>query len=300
MADNILGKIDNDDSGKKNMHILALFGERRSGEGVAKIVSKYLFPKSAKASANFVQVLNNNNDEKIDNNVIIDAFRGDGQNEGEEQSDNDNVTIRFFSISHDYLLNEIVKIDEDRKNDMIVIGLSGERLLNSTIRQYANLKTNPINTKKNILSLLSQDESQIISDLTYIVENNISNYCVVIDRGLSNVKNVFIPIIRKDDAESLRFAYNRLSNKENVQLMIWDAIGAITNDQNTSKSYQSLKKFGERVDIWDDDNKISDDYIKRQDLMIISVESLKKLLTTQLDWLDDMPSLLIYELQQNV
>ena len=76
--------------------------------------------------------------------------------------------------------------------------------------------------------------------------------------------------------------------------MIWDAIGAIELNPKMQKLQQSfVKKIDEKINIWNNDEKIDTDFIIKQDLCIFGLDGWNKLISTPLSWINQLPSTLI-------
>lgn len=177
----------------------------------------------------------------------------------------------------------------------MVVGVNNENLTPEIYQKYIRLKSDPTISEKFIYEQFKEEDASILRDLTVLFDINPVATALFINRDLKKMKNIFIPILGLSDLQVLPLIYIRLSRKENVKLMIWDAIGAIKNYQKIYKIYQSLKKSDERVELWDINKKIDTEFIKQQDLFIIGLDGWRKLLNTSLEWISDLPSVLIFK-----
>jgi hypothetical protein len=76
--------------------------------------------------------------------------------------------------------------------------------------------------------------------------------------------------------------------------MLWDAIGIIKTEPKLQKIYQFIEKKSDgKLDLWNNDRKIDETFIREQDLMMIGVEGWSRLTNTPLLWKEQLPSLLI-------
>ena len=112
--------------------------------------------------------------------------------------------------------------------------------------------------------------------------------------SLKSIDKVFVSILSATDVYAIPFSTFRSVQKENVELMIWDAIGAFDTNPKLQKIYQSqIKKADEKVYLWNNDKKIDKDFILEQDLCIFGMDGWNKLINTSLPWLEALPSTLI-------
>jgi hypothetical protein len=115
---------------------------------------------------------------------------------------------------------------------------------------------------------------------------------ILIDKDLTQVGQVIIPIFRSDDTFLLDYAHKLIYNNES-QIMILDVNESIhTNFVLKSALDSLLQTYPDNITLIN--NKIiKKDFLANLDLMIISVESWKVLLDKYSIWLRRVPSVLI-------
>lgn len=294
--DNIINRLDNEVELKKSVNALACINDKETGEKLSKLIAFFVLSKSEKSSVTFLQFLKNSSDsDTINNDIYQKAFEHDKPEEKDEKSEKNKVTIRTFNIISDDYINEILNHSKEQNSNLVVVGVNNENLTPEIYQKYIRLKSDPTISEKFIYEQFKEEDASILRDLTVLFDINPVATAVFINRDLKKMKNIFIPILSLSDLQVLPLIYIRLSRKENVKLMIWDAIGAIKNYQKIYKIYQSLKKSDERVELWDINKKIDTEFIKQQDLFIIGLDGWRKLLNTSLEWISDLPSVLIFK-----
>jgi len=114
---------------------------------------------------------------------------------------------------------------------------------------------------------------------------------ILLDKDLVKTDRVFIPIFDIKDAFLINYAQKLISNSD-AQVTIFDANGEVNNseikelirviEQNAPNHINLLKQ-----------SIIEKELLLQQDLMIISLESWKRLVEKQAVWLANTPSVLI-------
>jgi hypothetical protein len=116
----------------------------------------------------------------------------------------------------------------------------------------------------------------------------------LIDKDLTKVEQVIIPIFRAEDTFLLDYAQKMIYNN-NSQIMILDVNENLNNNFVLKSALNSLEqKYPQNVTLINN-RIIKKDFLAKLDLMIISVESWKILLDKYSIWLRRVPSVLIFK-----
>jgi Kef-type K+ transport system membrane component KefB len=115
---------------------------------------------------------------------------------------------------------------------------------------------------------------------------------VLIDKDLQEVKNVFVPFFSSDDAFLIDY-FQKLIYNSNANISILDINNLVKNNFVMGSAIRSLEdKYPDNITVLQD-RTMKKDFLSKQNLMIISLESWKKLVDSQSLWLSDVPSVLI-------
>jgi Kef-type K+ transport system membrane component KefB len=115
---------------------------------------------------------------------------------------------------------------------------------------------------------------------------------VLIDKDLQEVKNVFVPFFSSDDAFLIDY-FQKLIYNSDANISILDINNLVKNNFVMGSAIRSLEdKYPDNITVLQD-RTMKKDFLSKQDLMIISLESWKKLVDSQSLWLSDVPSVLI-------
>lgn len=115
---------------------------------------------------------------------------------------------------------------------------------------------------------------------------------ILIDKELQSVNHVFIPIFTPEDYFLFDYAQKIIYNN-NSQITVLDVNGHVkTNFVMTSAISLLEQKYPKNISLVND-KIIKKEFLAKQDLMIISIESWKALVDSRSIWLSRVPSVLI-------
>ena len=115
---------------------------------------------------------------------------------------------------------------------------------------------------------------------------------ILIDKGLKDVNEVFIPIFNANDAFLVDYAQRLIYNND-ARVSILDVKQIVSANFVLQSAITSLeKKYPDNL-IVDSKVPIDADFLSKQDLMIISLESWKMLVHDESAWLKKVPTVLI-------
>jgi Kef-type K+ transport system membrane component KefB len=115
---------------------------------------------------------------------------------------------------------------------------------------------------------------------------------VLIDKELKEVNQVFVPIYCPEDSFLIDYAQKLIYNN-NTSVTFLDMKGHMESNFVIESAIGSLKqKFPSNV-ILNNESILYDEFLQKQDLMIVSLDSWKDLLDSRSTWLSGVPSVLI-------
>jgi hypothetical protein len=101
-----------------------------------------------------------------------------------------------------------------------------------------------------------------------------------------------MPIFGKGDAFLIEFA-QKLIHNNGSQITVLDAVGETTNNREIQEAVRSIEQIAPNHIMIMNERIIKKEFLEQQDLMIISLESWKKLIDSHSIWLNNTPSILI-------
>jgi len=115
---------------------------------------------------------------------------------------------------------------------------------------------------------------------------------ILVDKDFKGTDRVFVTIFDEEDAFLIDFAQKLISNAGS-QVTVLDADGSIKNNPQMKESIRSIEQTVPNHIQLLNQKKLEKEFLQSQDLMIISVDSWKKLVESRSTWLNNTPSLLI-------
>ena len=115
---------------------------------------------------------------------------------------------------------------------------------------------------------------------------------ILIDKDLKQIDSVFIPIFSTEDAFLLDYVQKLIYNN-NTKIEFLDKNGHLMTNFVMKTALDSLEqKHPNNISVIPND--LTDDkFLNQKDLMLISLESWKKLVDSHSVWLSEVPSVLI-------
>ena len=115
---------------------------------------------------------------------------------------------------------------------------------------------------------------------------------ILIDKDLQDFDKVFVPIFSQDDTFLMEYAKKLIVNS-NTRISILDSNNMFKTNFLLESAINTLEKNNpDNISVLLE-NSIKKEFLVKQDLMIISLDSWKKLVDTNNEWLSNVPSVLI-------
>ncbi len=116
---------------------------------------------------------------------------------------------------------------------------------------------------------------------------------IFIDKGLVSMRNIFIPIFDENDIFVGEFM-ERLAENSYVRIILWDAIGLVDSSMDFTKSVRNIKSVNPYLfQLWNNNIPIDGDILKKQDLILISLNSWKEIDNRNPKLMKEAPSILV-------
>ena len=297
-ADILLNRFDGEAEMKKTNSALICFSSLETGKILSRLATRITRSKSEKSSITLLYFIDKA--EEMRHSEEMDEYKHKIIADFMSIEERDKVTLRLFiQSSNDYYI-DIMRISEEQKSNLILLGISNNEFNPGLVKKYGQLKNDPAYSDILIFEQFEEREAETLKSINALFHRNTVSTGLFIDSGITQFRKLFIPILHKTDIHIFTYLY-RIAQQENVKMMVWDAIGIIQSDPKMQKLYQFIvKKTEGRIHLWNNDKKIGYDFIKEQDLVIIGTEGWGKLISTPLQWTDCLPSTLIIKEKTNL
>ena len=190
----------------------------------------------------------------------------------------------------------ITEIANNGEYDLLLVGLGKSIFEGTLLGKVLGFTTRIINPDRLIDKFIGKEglfENSPFDERTrQIISKTKMPLGILIDKELQQVNNVFIPIFNPEDSFLIDYAQKLIYNN-NSQIMILDINGFVKTNFVLSSSINSLEqKYAKNITTLND-KIINKEFLTKQDLMIISIESWKALVDSESIWLSKVPSVLI-------
>jgi Kef-type K+ transport system membrane component KefB len=191
---------------------------------------------------------------------------------------------------------DIVEIANQGEYDLLLVGLGKSIFEGTLLGKVLGFTTRIINPDRLIDKFTGKEglfENSPFDERTrQIISKTKMPLGILINKDLQNVKQVFIPIFSAEDGFLLDYAQKLIYNNDS-KIAVLDCNGHVKNNFIIENAVDSLEnKYPSNMSLLT--NKVIEkEFLNQHDLMIISLESWKKLVDSQSDWLSDIPSVLI-------
>jgi len=205
-----------------------------------------------------------------------------------------NVTT-LFKASTD-MDSDIATVANKGEFDLVLIDI-GQSIFEGTLLGKILGFTTRIINPENLLNTFTGKEklfenSPFDERTQQILSKTHSPVGIIVDKDFKSTDRVFLTVFDVDDAFLIDFAQKLISNSGS-QVTVLDADGSIKNNPQIKEAIRSIEQTVPNHIQLLNQKILEKEFLQSQDLMIISVDSWKKLVESRSTWLNNTPSLLI-------
>ena len=203
--------------------------------------------------------------------------------------------VPIFKASSD-IENDIVDIANQGEHNLLLVGM-GESIYEGTLLgKVLGYTTRIVNPDRLIDKLSGKEglfESTPFDERTrQIVAKSKIPVGVLINKDHKDLSKVFIPLFNDEDVFLIEYG-RMLGVNNNSRITFVDPNAAFAEDSIMSEKINGLREILPNQISVLEDRTMKKDFLEKQDIMLISLESWKKLVTTQSLWVRNISSVLI-------
>ena len=190
----------------------------------------------------------------------------------------------------------ITEIANNGDYDLLLVGL-GKSIFEGTflgkILGFTNRIINPDRLLDKFIGKEGLFENSPFDERTrQIISKTKMPLGILIDKDLQNLDKVFVPILSPEDSFLMDYAQKLIFNN-NSRISVLDINHISKSNFVLESTLTNLEsKFPDNISLFQQET-MRKEFFSKQDLMIISIESWKKLLVSDVNWLENIPSVLI-------
>ncbi len=190
----------------------------------------------------------------------------------------------------------IAEIANNGDYDLLLVGLGKSIFEGTFLGKILGFTTRIINPDRLIDKFIGKEglfENSPFDERTrQIISKTKMSLGILIDKELTSLDKVFVPIFSTDDSFLLDYAQKLVFNN-NTRISILDSNDLSKTNFVLESAVANLEqKFPDNVSVIIE-KLIKKEFLSKHDLMLISLESWKKLLESESNWLENVPSVLI-------
>lgn len=272
--------------------ILVSFGDPESGKslfklanclikkttGDAAITAMHLFPSAKSHHYNLLEYENESFAPIVE----------------ESKSMNQKITT-LFKVTND-VESDITEVANKGEFDLLLIGIGQSIFEGSLLGKILGFTTRIINPDRLIDQVTGREnlfENSPFDEKTRsIIAKSKVSVGVLIDKEFDKTDVICIPVITPNDAFLIGFA-QKLINFSGAQISFVDINNHINKNSELKESIRAIEQIAPNHVSLMTERGMDIDFMKQQNLMLISLESWKYLIDTKSGWLTDIPSTLI-------
>jgi Kef-type K+ transport system membrane component KefB len=278
----------------KKFRILLSFGNNEKGKSLLKLANSLVKKQKDKTSVTAMHLtlsdeMHAYNLEQYEKDKFLPIM-------AESKSLKQEITTLFQATVD--IESNIAEVANSGEYDLLLVGLGKSIFEGSLLGKVLGFTTRIINPDRLIDKFTGKEglfENSPFDERTrQIIAKTKTPLGILIDKDLTKVEQVIIPIFRAEDTFLLDYAQKMIYNN-NSQIMILDVNENLNNNFVLKSALNSLEqKYPQNVTLINN-RIIKKDFLAKLDLMIISVESWKILLDKYSIWLRRVPSVLIFK-----
>ena len=191
---------------------------------------------------------------------------------------------------------EIVDTANDGEYNLLIIGMGPSIYEGTLLGRVIGITSKIINPEK-LLQTLTGKENIIEGSVFNTRVNNIiktvkGSLGIFIDKGLVKADIIYLPILSEEDLFLLDYAQRMIHNKGS-KVVVVDALGIFQNNMEFKEKVNIIERSHPYHLTFHSENSVDEEFLTQQDLMLVSIDSWKKLVISRSEWLAYSPSVFI-------
>jgi hypothetical protein len=272
--------------------ILISFGNPQAGKSLLRLANAMVRKLNGRASVTALHLspiyeLNHYNSREYERESFAPIYQ--------ESKDLNQKFTPMFKPSLD-IDSDIAEVANEGDFDLLLVGLGQSIFEGSILGKILGFTTRIINPDRLINQVKGKEslfESSPFHERTrQIISHSKVPVGILVDKGLGEIKRVFIPLFSEEDHFLIQYGQKLISNSES-QITLFDAVGKIKNQPATKEAIRAIEQTAPNHITLMNERILDPEFLKSQQMMIISMESWKKLVDSKSIWLADIPSTLI-------
>jgi hypothetical protein len=202
--------------------------------------------------------------------------------------------VTLFKASND-IDNDIVDIANQGEYDLLLIGLGESIFAGTLLGKLLGYTTRIMNPDRLLDTFTGREglfENSPFDERTRLIVSKAKMPVgILVDKNLESLDNVFMPLFNPDDAFLIGYAERLVANDATVTFV--DPNDTLSAQPAMASEIAEIGQFYPNQINITAERTMKKDFLESQDVMVVSLESWRKLVNSRSVWLSNIPSVLI-------
>lgn len=279
-------------SNKAKYRILVSFGNPDRGKKLLRLANSFVKKQSGNSSVTLMHLSSSNDTHSFN---VEESEEDSFAPIISESKELDQKIITLFKVAND-IDSEITDVANQGEYDLLLVGLGQSIFQGTLLGRVLGYTTRIINPDRLIDKFTGKEglfENSPFDDRTrQILLKSKMSVGVLVDKNLEEINQVFMPVFSQEDIFLVEYA-QKLINNNGSQVTVIDVMGEIKNNSEIKETIRLIEQTAPNHIMMTTERTMKKEFLEKQDLMLISLDSWKKLLESQSVWLSNAPSVLI-------
>ena len=272
--------------------ILISFGNNEKGKSLLRLANSFV--KKQKDNSN-ITALHLSLSDEVHSYNLEDYEKETFEPILEESKSLNQEITTVFKATVD-IESDIADIASRGEFDLVLVGLGKSIFEGSLLGKVLGFTTRIINPDRLLDKFTGKEglfaNSPFDDRTRLIISKSKQPLGILVDKDLNEVDDVFVPIFSSDDSFLIDYAQKLIYNNDS-KITVLEINNQVKNNFVIENAIHTLEAtFPEKISLISESD-MKAGFLAKQDLMVISLESWKKLVDSQSIWLSTVPSVLI-------
>ena len=272
--------------------IILSFGNPDMGKSLLRLANSLIRKQKENASVTALHLCPNN----ILHHYNLDEYEDESFAPVIYESEILNQKITTLFKASDNIDTDISEISNKGDFDLLLIGIGQSIFEGSLLGKILGYTTRIVNPDRLIQKVSGKEKlfgySAFDDRTQYILSNSKVPVGIFVDKNTGSFDQVVVPFYSENDSTLIECVQRLIKNSES-QITVCDPINLIRNHIEIKETIRAIEQEAPNHITTNHEQVIDEVFLKQFQLVLISVDSWRKLVESRCSWLNQTPSILI-------